>query len=43
MYLHAVYLRPEAVYLMGGKPSKGTPADKRKRGRGEKPGPKPKR
>jgi hypothetical protein len=27
----------------GGKPSKGTPADKRKKGRGKKPGPKPKK
>lgn len=27
----------------GGKPSKGTPADKRKHGKGRKPGPKPKR
>lgn len=26
----------------GGKPSKGTPADKRKHGKGRKPGPKPK-
>jgi hypothetical protein len=26
----------------GGPPSKGTPADKRKKGRGRKPGPKPK-
>lgn len=27
----------------GGKPSKGTPADKRKKGRGTKPGPKAKK
>lgn len=28
---------------MGGKPNPGTPKDGRKKGRGKKPGPKPKR
>lgn len=28
---------------MGGKPNPGTPKDKRKKGRGVKPGPKPKK
>jgi hypothetical protein len=28
--------------LRGGKPNPGTPKDKRKQGRGKKPGPKPK-
>jgi len=28
---------------MGGKPKPGTPADKRKKGRGKRPGPKPKK
>jgi hypothetical protein len=31
---------PEEGGVMGGKPSKGTPADQRKSGRGQKPGPK---
>jgi len=30
------------MLMRGGKPSKGTPADKRKKGRGRKPGPKKK-
>lgn len=29
--------------MPGTKPNKGTPADKRLKGRGEKPGPKPKK
>lgn len=32
----------ETASERGGKPSKGTPADKRKSGKGKKPGPKPK-
>lgn len=29
--------------MPGTKPNKGTPADQRKKGRGQKPGPKPKK